>query len=176
MVRHSRAVKTLEHGRRSAESLMVDKVRILHPTGNVHTDPVIGFVTPEYTIVYEGKCKVQTAGGIASQVVSASGDATNVGGNVPVWSLYLHIPWNIPNIQVGDLAVITHSNIPNLQDTIMRLVNLQSEKTWCTAQRWNVSEMPPEIPIPYVNTLYTYWEGEPNNSVSVLSDGRPEWA
>lgn len=144
MVRRDRILSTLKRGRREAERLMTDACVIRRPTGTISVDPDTGVATPEYTLVYEGKCKVQTAGGIASQVVSASGDATNVGGNVPVWSLYLHLPMSAVDCRPGDLAQITASVDPALVGRRLRLVNLQSEKTHATARRWNVSEMPAE--------------------------------
>ena len=144
MVRRDRIMSTLRRGRREAERLMTDTCVIRRPTGAISVDPDTGVATPEYTLVYEGKCKVQTAGGIASQVVSASGDATNVGGNVPVWSLYLHLPMLAADCRPGDLAQITASVDPALVGRRLRLVNLQSEKTHATARRWNVSEMPAE--------------------------------
>lgn len=137
-------MSTLRRGRREAERLMTDTCVIRRPTGAIGVDPDTGVATPEYTLVYEGKCKLQTAGGIASQVVSASGDATNVGGNVPVWSLYLHLPMSAVDCRPGDLAQITSSVDPALVGRRLRFVNLQSEKTHATARRWNVSEMPQE--------------------------------
>lgn len=134
----------LSRARARAELLMTDECVIRRSTGTISVDPDTGVATPEYTLVYEGKCKLQTAGGIASQVVSASGDATNVGGNVPVWSLYLHLPMSAVDCRPGDLAQITSSVDPALVGRRLRLVNLQSEKTHATARRWNVSEMPAE--------------------------------
>lgn len=137
----------LTNGRRMAESLMADECRIVHPTGRMIVDRTTGVAAPETTLVYEGRCKVQTAGGVASQVVSAAGDSTNVGGNVPVWALYLHLPVTVETAVSGDIAVIMHSRDPSLVGRRLRLVNLQSEKTWATARRWNVSEMPAEAEV-----------------------------
>lgn len=131
-------------GRAEAEALMGDTVTIERPTGRLVTDPTTGVTRPETTVVYVGCCKLQTAGGIASQVVSAAGDSTNVGGNVPVWSLYLHVPYHVHGLQSGDLARIDSSMDEDNIGRRLRLVNLQSEKTHATAHRWNVSEMPKE--------------------------------
>lgn len=135
-------MSTLAAGRRAAEALMCDTCTIRRPTGRIIVDPDTGVATPQYEPVYHGRCRVQTAGGVASQVVSASGDSTNVGGNVPVWSLYLHLPADVTGVRSGDLATIEHSIDPDLTGRRLRLVNLQSEKTYATARRWNVSEMP----------------------------------
>jgi hypothetical protein len=97
---------------------------------------------PEVLPVAETIGKVQTSGGIASQVVTASGDSSNVGGNVPVWSLYLHFPASLTGLKEKDVAVCTASDDPDLVGRSYRLVNLQSEKSHATARRWNVQEMP----------------------------------
>lgn len=142
MVRRQRILSTLKQGRLDALTLMVDVCTVVRPTGRFEVDPDTGVTRPVVDTVYHGACRVQTAGGVASQVVSASGDATNVGGNVPVWSLYLHLPMSAVDCRPGDLAQITASVDPALVGRRLRLVNLQSEKTHATARRWNVSEMP----------------------------------
>ena len=128
--------------RRSAEGQMTDRFAITRFTGATVTDPDTGVDTPEVLPVAETIGKVQTSGGIASQVVTASGDSSNVGGNVPVWSLYLHFPASLTGLKEKDVAVCTASDDPDLIGRKFRLVNLQSEKTHATARRWNVQEMP----------------------------------
>lgn len=128
--------------RSQAERLMTDQFTIQRYTGRNVTDPDTGVDVPEMKQVAESKGKVQTSGGIASQVVTASGDSSNVGGNVPVWSLYLHFPVTLTGLKEKDVAVCTASDDPDLVGRKFRLVNLQSEKTHATARRWNVQEMP----------------------------------
>jgi len=130
--------------RAMAESLMTDSFTIRRSTGSVDVDPDTGVSTPVTVEVWSGHGKVQTSGGIASQVVSASGDSSNVGGNVPTWSLYLHLPMTATGLRVKDVAVCTASSDPDLVGKRLRLVNLQSEKTYATARRWNVQEIPEE--------------------------------
>lgn len=132
----------IERMRRSAESMMTDQFTIQRFTGRNVTDPDTGVDVPEMKQVAESKGKVQTSGGIASQVVTASGDSSNVGGNVPVWSLYLHFPVTLAGLKEKDVAVCTASDDPDLVGRRFRLVNLQSEKSHATARRWNVQEMP----------------------------------
>jgi hypothetical protein len=131
----------IERMRRSAESMMTDQFTIQRFTGRNVTDPDTGVDVPEMTQVADSKGKVQTSGGIASQVVTASGDSSNVGGNVPVWSLYLHFPVTLTGLKEKDVAVCTASDDPDLIGRKFRLVNLQSEKSHATARRWNVQEM-----------------------------------
>lgn len=121
---------------------MTDRFTIQRYTGKTVTDPDTGVDVPEMKQVAESKGKVQTSGGIASQVVTASGESSNVGGNVPVWSLYLHFPASLTGLREKDVAVCTASDDPDLVGRRFRLVNLQSEKSHATARRWNVQEMP----------------------------------
>ncbi|MEE8725540.1 MAG: DUF6093 family protein [Bifidobacterium crudilactis] len=132
----------IERMRRSAEGQMTDRFAITRYTGATVTDPDTGVDTPEALPIADTIGKVQTSGGIASQVVTASGDSSNVGGNVPVWSLYLHFPFSLTGVREKDVAVCTASDDPDLVGRRFRLVNLQSEKTHATARRWNVQEMP----------------------------------
>ena len=128
--------------RAAAESLMTDRFDIMRPTGAMSVDPETGASVTGQTRVAQTIGKVQTAGGIASQVVTASGDSSNVGGNVPVWSLYLHFPVTLTGLREKDVAVCTDSDDPDLVGRRFRLVNMQSEKSHATARRWNVQEMP----------------------------------
>ncbi|RSX46116.1 DUF6093 family protein [Bifidobacterium castoris] len=137
-------MSTLARGRSDALRLMGDICTVSRPTGRFEVDPDTGVTTPVVDVIYHGACRVQTAGGVASQVVSASGDSTNVGGNVPVWSLYLHLPYTATGCRPGDIAHIDSSMDAALVGARLRLVNLQSEKTLATAARWNVSQMPRE--------------------------------
>ena len=126
-----------------AESLMTDTIRIIRP-GSVDVDPVTGAETPTGETLYEGPGKVQTSGGMASQTSTASGDSSNVGGIVPEWSLYLHLPISATGLREKDVAQVVDSQDPDLKGRCMRLVNMQSEKSLATARRWNVQEIPKE--------------------------------
>ena len=129
--------------RRAAESLMTDTIRITRP-GKPAVDQVTGAETPTGETLYEGPGKVQTSGGMASQTSTASGDSSNIGGLVPEWSLYLHLPISATGLREKDVAQVVDSNDPDLKGRCMRLVNMQSEKTLATARRWNVQEIPEE--------------------------------
>ena len=129
--------------RRAAESLMTDTIRITRP-GKTAVDPVTGAETPTGEVLYEGPGKVQTSGGMASQTSTASGDSSNVGGLVPQWSLYLHLPISATGLREKDVALVVDSQDPDLVGRTMSLVNMQSEKTLATARRWNVQEIPEE--------------------------------
>lgn len=157
-----------------AEQLMCDTVRIERMTGRILVDAETGLSTPESTTVYSGPAKLQTYGGVAQQsAASATGDTSNLGGVVPVWTLRLDLPINVAGARSGDIAVVTGSRDAALTGARLRLINLQSEKTYATARRWNVQQIPNdndggEEPPPARPVLRTRWMGEPNNSPSVL--------
>lgn len=126
-----------------AEQLMTDRVRIERLTGQMSVDPETGLSEPESTLVYEGPAKLQTYGGIAQQsAASATGDTSNLGGVVPVWSLRLDLPISVVGVHSGDIAMVVASREAALTGSKLRLINLQSEKTHATARRWNVQEIP----------------------------------
>ena len=133
----------LDRARRKAEQLMTDRVRIERLTGRMSVDPETGLSAPESVLVYEGPAKLQTYGGIAQQsAASATGDTSNLGGVVPVWSLRLDLPISVVDARSGDIAMVVASRDAALTGNQLRLINLQSEKTHATARRWNVQEIP----------------------------------
>lgn len=126
-----------------AEQLMTDRVRVERLTGRMSVDPETGLSEPESTLVYEGPAKLQAYGGIAQQsAASATGDTSNLGGVVPVWSLRLDLPISVVDAHSGDIAMVVASRDAALTGSQLRLINLQSEKTHATARRWNVQEIP----------------------------------
>lgn len=164
----------LDRARRKAEQLMTDTVRIVSMTGEIRVDAETGVSVPVSVLVYEGPAKLQTYGGIAQQSsASATGDTSNLGGVVPVWSLRLDLPIDVVDACSGDIAMVVASRDAALIGARLRLINLQSEKTHATARRWNVQEIPHDDtdapPVDPKPVLRTRWEGEPNDSVSVLT-------
>lgn len=122
-----------------ALSLMTDECRISR-LGDVVTDPDTGLDRVPETQVYVGRCKVQTAGGLAAENVEG-GMAQALAAITPQWSLYLHLPYGTTGLLPGDIATVTKAGDPNLVGHRLRLLNLQSEKSHATAQRWNVREV-----------------------------------
>ena len=81
----------LAKARRDAENLMTDHCTVTRP-GESTTDPDTGLPNTGTEQVYQGKCKVQTSGGLASE--QAEGSAAQAMGAVSlVWSLYVHFPY-----------------------------------------------------------------------------------
>lgn len=128
----------LVKARRDAENLMTDHCTVTRP-GESTTDPDTGLPNTGTEQVYQGKCKVHTSGGLASE--QAEGSAAQAMGAVSlVWSLYVHFPYDTNGLRAGDVVEITESANPLLTGRRLRLVSPQSEKTHATACRWNVKE------------------------------------
>lgn len=128
----------LAKARANAEDLMTDQCVVTRP-GDTTTDPETGLPNTGTEKVYEGRCKVQTSGGLASEQTEGSA-AQNMGAVSLVWSLYMHFPFDTDGLRAGDVAEITESANPLLKGRRLRLVSPQSEKTHATACRWNAKE------------------------------------
>lgn len=123
--------------RQMAESLMTDQCVVTRP-GATTTDPDTGLPNAGKEQVYEGSCKVQTSGGLASEQTEGSA-AQAMGAVSLVWSLYVHFPFGTM-LRNGDLVTVTKSANPELVGRRYRMISPQSEKSWATACRWNVKE------------------------------------
>lgn len=128
----------LAKARANAEDLMTDQCVVTSP-GDTTTDPETGLPNTGTEKVYEGRCKVQTSGGLASEQTEGSA-AQNMGAVSLVWSLYMHFPFGTDGLRAGDVAEITESANPLLKGRRLRLVSPQSEKSHATACRWNAKE------------------------------------
>lgn len=127
----------LAKARANAECLMTDRCVVTRP-GVTTTDPDTGLTTTGKEKVYEGSCKVQTSGGLASEQTEGSA-AQAMGAVSLVWSLYIHFPFGT-SLRNGDLVTVTKSANPELVGRRYRMISPQSEKSWATACRWNVKE------------------------------------
>lgn len=134
--------RLLMEGRRMAESIMTDTCRIERTVASGALDPDTCLPATRPETVWQGKCRIQTSGGIAS-ATSMQGQSSPA-SPTPTWSLYLQLPITATGLQSGDSAVITASLDPDLVGRRYRLVNQQSEKSHATARRWNVEETPQE--------------------------------
>jgi hypothetical protein len=89
--------------RANAEALMVDTCVIERPGAPV-TNPDTGVVTPSVTVVYTGKCKVQSRDTQAASPEAGEHAFTVV-------SRQVHIPANAANVKDGDVVTITASQL-----------------------------------------------------------------
>lgn len=123
----------MQAGRALAESLMVDTCRIERP-GEAVTDPETGVVSPSFTLVYEGPCKVQQT--------LAQSSSVEVGGAVfTAQDTRLDIPVGAGPVAPGDRAtMLTGAYNPALVGNVYRVTDL-FETSLQTAQRLRVEEL-----------------------------------
>lgn len=127
------AISATLRGRAAAQRLMVDACVIKRQTGS-STDRDTGIITPTYTTIYTGICKVQAAA--ASAGPSILGEA-----EVLIAELQLHIPVSADTVQSDDIATITASVLdPKLVGRVFRIRAL-SHKTFLTARRFSLIEI-----------------------------------
>lgn len=119
-------------GRAKAESLMQDACTVKRLTGSA-SDPDTGVVTPTYTTVYTGRCKVQQ---VPSGAQSTVGEAT-----ITQSPLTLHIPASATGPTTDDIATITACVLdPELVGRVFHLT-APAHKSFATARRLPMSEV-----------------------------------
>lgn len=122
-------------GRAAAGRLMVDACTVKRLTSH-STDPETGLVTPTYTTVYTGKCKVQRTPHPTNSRPLTVGEAV-------VFAAYieLHLPTSVLGVGTDDIATITVVLLePDLVGTVFHLREL-AHKTFQTARRFGVQEI-----------------------------------
>jgi hypothetical protein len=122
-------------GRGAAERDMVDTVTVQHQTGTA-TDADTGVVTPTYSTVYSGKCKVQ-------QSTPAAGPTDSGEAAVYVSQLQLHVPVDATTafIAPDDLATITACPLDSgLVGKVFHL-RAPAHKSYATARRFPMVEV-----------------------------------
>ena len=120
-------------GRREAEALMVDTCRITSG-GEPVTDPETGEVTNTRTLVYEGKCKVQSKD-------SATSTPEAGGATFTVVSRQVHIPANAAEIRDGYEVEVTGSLLNSFTVGKVYRVSGFTPDTFDTAFRLPVKEI-----------------------------------
>ncbi|HEX5995676.1 MAG TPA: DUF6093 family protein [Jiangellales bacterium] len=127
------AASLLARGRAAAERLMVDSATIRRQTGTV-TDPNTGVITPTYTTVYSGKCRVQ-------QRSEASASPTEAGdARVLMLRTELQLPMSATGFRVGDEVVdVVSAHDPDLTGREFTVRDL-AHGTHKTARRLGVVE------------------------------------
>lgn len=119
----------LNRGRQLAESLMTDQCRVTH-MGKPVTDPETGLVEPAANTVYEGKCKVQTSGGLAAENTEG-GIVEALGAVAPVWSMYVHFPLRHHGIVAGRRVRDNRSRRPESQGAEAQVVEHAVREVSC---------------------------------------------
>ena len=124
--------EAVTRGQQHAESLMIDSLRLDHPTGK--TIRVDGVSVPEMVTVWSGRGKVQSQQSYPSQ--------PEVGGGTVTLAIFeVHIPVDATaRPLVDDVFVVVESRDPALVGTRLR-VRVDPSKTWRTARRFNCEEV-----------------------------------
>lgn len=127
------AQTALARARIFAAALMVDTCTIQR-IASVATDLDTGVVTPTYSLIYSGPCKVQQASGYARPYTV--GEAV-----VFQTRMQLHVPVTAPVAQPDDLLTITAC--PHDPDEVGRTWHIRGtpDKTWPTAHRYGIEEV-----------------------------------
>jgi hypothetical protein len=111
---------------------MVDQCIIRRQTG-LATDLTNGKVTPEYTTVYQGKCKVQTF--TNRELLQTGGEHQFI-----VQRYEVQVPVSAVGVRTNDQVLITASaHDPDLVNRVYRIVGLMN-KSMATARRFGVEE------------------------------------
>lgn len=120
-------------GRLAAEALMVDTVTVRRKSGEA-TDSDTGVVSPTYSTVYTGKCRVQQRAGVARP--ASVGEA-----EVLVSRLELHVPTSATGIASDDVATVDASALD--ADLVGRVFHIRelAHKTFATARRYSMVEV-----------------------------------
>lgn len=123
----------LARGRRAAEALMVDTCTIRRRTGEA-TNPESGVVTPTYSAVYTGKCRLQQPTGQANE--RDVGEAT-----ILMLRFELQLPMSVVGVQADDVVQVTASQMdPDLVGREFAVRGL-SHKTHGVMRRLQLEEV-----------------------------------
>lgn len=120
-------------GRTAAEALMVDACTVKR-LASTSTDPETGVITPTYTTVYTGKCKVQ-------QSAPATAPTTVGEAEIFVGQLALHLPVSATGPAPDDLVTVTASALD--PDLVGKTFHLRgpAHKSYPTAHRFPMVEV-----------------------------------
>lgn len=125
------AASVLARGRAAAEALMVDSCSIRRKTGE--STGAGGVVTPTYSTLYAGKCRVQQSAGQAQQ--QDPGEAY-----VLMLRLEVQLPMSVTGLQPEDEVTVTASaHDPDLVGRLFIVRDL-AHATHKTARRVQVQE------------------------------------
>lgn len=126
------AQAVMEAGRVAAERLMVDTCTVKHQTGET-MDPVTLQMTPTYTTLYTGKCRVQLTATVA--LMPEAGERVIATQRVTV-----QLPTTVTGVQVDDIVQVTAAAHDG--DLVGRVYRVRSEfaKTHATARRLECEE------------------------------------
>lgn len=123
-------------GRVAAEALMVDTCTIKRDVSNpaTNTDPDTGVVTPVYSTIYTGKCRLKLPVAVARPITT--GEAQQFTQH-PILSL----PASTTGVQIDDIVTVTASALmPSLVNRVFH-VRAQPGQSHMTAARFEIMEI-----------------------------------
>lgn len=122
----------LARGRAALTASLTDACTIQHPTG-LSAPSAAGVVTPTYSLLYTGPCKVKGADSASGQDVA--------GAHLAVLSPEVHVPVDVVGVEEGDVITITASRYdPELVGRVFRTDGPQ-HKSHATARRLPCKEI-----------------------------------
>lgn len=107
--------------RSAAVSLLADFGRIDRPGAGGTIDPVTGVFTPAAdSLVYEGPCRVR--------MQARSSEEADVFGDTSVTTtrVLISFPYDIPDVEIDDVVIITESDDPHIGGRSFRVVAVPS--------------------------------------------------
>ena len=120
-------------GRRKAEALMVDTCRIKR-AGSPTVDPETGVITPNYTIIYTGKCRLKLPVAIARPDIV--GEAQQF-----LQHPILSVPASTTGVLVDDIVdYLTSLLMPQLVGAVFHVRGLPGQ-SHMTAARFEVMQV-----------------------------------
>jgi hypothetical protein len=126
------AATVLARGRAAALALMVDACVIKRIT-STSTNPTSGVITPSYSTLYTGQCRVQQSG--SQGQLADAGEASLV-----LLRLEVQLPMSVTGLAEGDEITVTSSALdPDLVGRVFVIRDLM-HKTHATARRLGVVE------------------------------------
>jgi hypothetical protein len=126
------ADSVLARGRTAALNLMVDACVIKRIT-STSTNPTTGVITPTYSTLYTGQCRVQQSG--SQGQLADAGEAALV-----LLRLEVQLPMSVVGLAEGDEITVTASALDS--DLVGRVFVIRDlmHKTHATARRLGVVE------------------------------------
>lgn len=116
----------VESARRLAEALMIEHCVVTRP-GRMVVDPETGYESPEMTVVYEGKCKVNS--------YESYEETPTAGEHKYTTQRYqIHFPYEATVLEVGDVIAVDGYRYP------FNVTN-DFQKSYATARRYFASKV-----------------------------------
>lgn len=110
---------TIASGRRMAAAMFIDTGTVTR-AGVAVFDPNTGLMTPgSGTVIYDGPCRVRMPNAVETTVL--------FGERLTTQARFIGLfPWDVPNIELGDVVAVTESDDPYIGDRQFRVTFVAS--------------------------------------------------